>query len=63
MPLIMFFYASCCLTMVIKLYNAIPGPQKSLCEKCTYLGGDVLQLDPLRLTICLSFLKLVSKVY
>jgi hypothetical protein len=40
-----------------------PGPQKSMCESCTYLGGVVLQLDPLRLTMCLSVLKLVSKVY
>jgi hypothetical protein len=49
--------------MVIKLYKAIPGPQKSMCEWCTYLGGDVLQLDPLRLTMFLSVLKLVSKAY
>jgi hypothetical protein len=27
-----------------------------------YLGGYVLQLDPLRLTVCLSLLDLVSKV-
>jgi hypothetical protein len=26
------------------------GPQKSMCEWYPYLGGDVLQLDPLRLT-------------
>jgi hypothetical protein len=63
MPLIMFLYAFCCLIMVIKLYKAIPGPQKSMCKWFTYLGGDVLQLDPLRLTMCLSFLKLVSKIY
>jgi hypothetical protein len=61
MPLIMFLYAFWCLIMVIKLYKAIPGPQKSMCEWCTYLGGDVLQLDPLRLTICLSFLKISLK--
>jgi hypothetical protein len=31
-------------------------------QMCTNLGGDVLQLDPLRLTVCLSLLNLVSKV-
>jgi hypothetical protein len=46
-----------------QVVQAIPGPQKSMCEWCTYIGGDVLQLDPLRLSMCLSFLKLVSKVY
>jgi hypothetical protein len=30
MPLIMFLYAFCCLILVIKLYKAIPGPQKSM---------------------------------
>jgi hypothetical protein len=39
-----------------QVVQAIPGPQKSMCEWCTYLGGDVLQLDPLRLTVCLSLL-------
>jgi hypothetical protein len=35
--------------------QGIPGPHKSICEWCTYLGGEVLQLDPLRLTIVLEF--------
>jgi hypothetical protein len=35
-----------------QVVQGIPGPHKSMCEWCTYLGGDVLQLDPLRL-ICL----------
>jgi hypothetical protein len=52
MFLIMFLYAYYCLLMMIK----------SMCEWCTYLGGDVLQLDPLKLTVCLSLLNLVSKV-
>ncbi len=41
--------------------EGIPGPHKFICKWCTYLGGDVLQLDPLRLTVCLSLLNLVSK--
>ena len=45
-----------------QVVQAIPGPQKSMCERCIYLGGDVLQLDPLKLTVCLSLLNLVSKV-
>jgi hypothetical protein len=45
-----------------QVVQAIPGPQKSMCEWCTYLGGDVLQLDPLRLIVCLSLLNWVSKV-
>jgi hypothetical protein len=28
----------------------LPRPHKSVCKWCTYLGGDMLQLDPLRLT-------------
>jgi hypothetical protein len=32
-----------------QVVQGIPGPHKSMCECCTYLGGDVLQLDPLRL--------------
>jgi hypothetical protein len=56
MPLIMFL-------MNFAVYGAqvvqtLPGPQKSMCERCTYLGGDVLQLDPLRLTVYLSLLDL-----
>jgi hypothetical protein len=33
----------------------LPGPHKSICEWCTYLGGDVLQLDPLRLTFVFEY--------
>ena len=44
-----------------QVVQALPGPHKSLCQYCTYLGGDVLQLDPLRLTVCLSLIVLVSK--
>jgi len=33
-----------------QVVQGIPGPHKSMCEWCTYLGGEVLQLDPLRLT-------------
>jgi hypothetical protein len=62
MPVIM-----SCLCILLFIYGAqvvqaLPGPHKSICKWCTYLGGDVLQLDPLRLTICLSLLDLVSKV-
>jgi hypothetical protein len=46
----------------VQVVQTLPEPQKSMCECCTYLGGDVLQLDPLGLTMCLSVLKLVSKV-
>jgi hypothetical protein len=45
-----------------QVVQALPGPHKSICKWCTYLGGVVLQLDPLRLTMCLSVLNLVSKV-
>jgi hypothetical protein len=38
-----------------QVVQGIPGPHKSLCEWCTYLGGEVLQLDPLRLTFVLEF--------
>jgi hypothetical protein len=58
---------SCSLCTLLFIYGAqvvqtLPGPHKSICKWCTYLGGDVLQLDPLRLTVCLSLLDLVSKV-
>jgi hypothetical protein len=57
---------SCSLCILLLIYGAqgvqaLPGPHKSLCKWCTYLGGGVLQLDPLRLTMCLSLLDLVSK--
>jgi hypothetical protein len=29
-----------------QVVHVIPGPHKSICKWCTYLGGDVLQLDP-----------------
>jgi hypothetical protein len=35
--------------------QGIPGPHKSMCEWCTYLGGEVLQLDPLRLTLVFEY--------
>jgi hypothetical protein len=38
-----------------QVVQGIPGPHKSMCEWCTYLGGDVLQLDPLRLTFVLEY--------
>jgi hypothetical protein len=38
-----------------QVVQGIPGPHKSMCEWCTYLGGEVLQLDPLRLTFVLEF--------
>ncbi len=47
--------------MVLKLYKHSPDLTSPFCKWCTHLGGDVLQLDPLRLTICLSLLDLVSK--
>jgi hypothetical protein len=57
---------SCSLCILLLIYGAqvvqaLPGPHKSVAKWCTYLGGDVLQLDPLRLTMCLSLLDLVSK--
>jgi hypothetical protein len=53
---------------IIVIYGAqvvqvIPRPHKSICKWCTYQGGDVLQLDPLRLTCLLSTLDVVSKVH
>ena len=50
------------LTYGAQVVQEIPGPHKSMCECCTYLGGEMLQLDPLRLTLCLSLLDSVSKV-
>jgi hypothetical protein len=57
---------SCSLCILFLIYGAqvvqaLPGPHKSVAKWWTYLQGDVLQLDPLRLTICLSLLDLVSK--
>jgi hypothetical protein len=58
---------SCSLCILLLSYGAqvvqaLPGPHKSVAKWCTYLGGDVLRLDPLRLTTCLSLLDLVSKM-
>ena len=56
---------SLCILLLIdgaQVVQALPGPYKSICMWCTNLGGDVLQLDSLGLTMCLSVLKLVSKV-
>ena len=57
---------SCSFLHFVAYYGAqvvqtLPGPHKSVAKWCTCLGGDVLQLDPLRLTICLSLRDLVSK--
>jgi hypothetical protein len=54
MPLIMLLWAFTWFVAYLWCSSCarIPGPHKSMCEWCTYLGGDVLQLDPLRL-ICL----------
>jgi hypothetical protein len=38
-----------------QVVQGIPGPHKSMCVWCTYLGGDVLQLDPLRLTFVFKY--------
>jgi hypothetical protein len=46
----------------VQVVQTLPGPHKSICKWCTYLGGVVLQLDSLRLTMCLSVRNLVSKV-
>jgi hypothetical protein len=62
MPLIMSLLCILLFIYGAQVVQALPGPHKSICKWCTYLGGDVLQLDPLRLTICLSLLDLVSKV-
>ena len=46
-----------------QVVQGIPGPHKSMCEWCTYLGGKVLQLDPLRLILVFELLNVVSKVH
>jgi hypothetical protein len=38
-----------------QVVQGIPGPHQSMCEWCTYLGGEVLQLDPLRLTFVFKY--------
>jgi hypothetical protein len=45
----------------VQVVQVLPGPHKSVCKWCTYLGGDVLQLDPLRLTYVFEYI--VSKVH
>jgi hypothetical protein len=64
MCLCLWSYSLCNLLFMYgaQVVQALPGPHKSICQWCTYLGGDVLQLDPLRLTVYLSLLDLVSKV-
>jgi hypothetical protein len=52
MPLIMLLYAFICGAQVV---HTPPGPHKSNCKWCTYLGGDMLQLDPLRLTVVFEY--------
>jgi hypothetical protein len=37
------------------LYKDLLGPHKSICKWCIYLGGDVLQLDTLRLTYLFEY--------
>jgi hypothetical protein len=59
--LLIMFLLHCVAYYGAQVVQALPGPHKSLCQYCTYLGGDVLQLDPLRLTVCLSLIVLVSK--
>jgi hypothetical protein len=64
MPLIMLIYVFKSILFICgaQVEYMIPGPHKSICKCSTYLGGGMLQLDPLRLTLCLSLLILVSKV-
>jgi hypothetical protein len=50
MPLIMLHLCNLLFSFGAQVVQGIPGPHKSMCEWCTYLGGEVLQLGPLRLT-------------
>jgi hypothetical protein len=57
MPLIMLLYI---FTLFVYICGAqvvqdLPGPHKSICKWCIYLGGDELQLDPLRLTCLFEY--------
>jgi hypothetical protein len=65
MSLIMFIIHLCNLLLIYgaQVVQGIPGPHKSMYELCTYLGGEVLQLDPLRLTFVFELLDVVSKVH
>jgi hypothetical protein len=64
MPLIMLLIYLCNLLLIYgaQVVQGIPGPHKSMCEWCTYLGGEVLQLDPLRLILVFELFDVVSKV-
>jgi hypothetical protein len=64
MPLIKLLYAFMSFVFMYgaQVVHMIPGPHKSMCKWCTYLGGGMPQLDTLRLTLCLSLLVLVSQV-
>jgi hypothetical protein len=57
MPLIMLIYAFKSILFICgaQVVHMIPGPHKSICKWCTYLGGGMLQLDPLRLTFVFEF--------
>jgi hypothetical protein len=60
-----FDHVPLCILLLIygaQVVQGIPGSHKFMCEWCTCLGGEMLQLDPLRLTMCLSSLNLVFKV-
>ena len=50
-PLIMLLYAFKLFVYICgaQVVQDLPRPHKSICKWCMYLGGDVLQLDTLRL--------------
>jgi hypothetical protein len=48
-------YNICYLFVVLKLYKTSLDLTSPYCKWCTYLGGDVLQLDPLRLTCLFEY--------
>jgi hypothetical protein len=48
----MHFVLSICGAQVVQ---NLPEPHKSICKWCTYLGGDMLQLDPLRLIFVFEY--------
>jgi hypothetical protein len=58
MPLIMLLWRISHYLLYIfgaQVVHDLPGPHKSICKWCTYLGGDMLQLDPLRLTFMFEY--------
>jgi hypothetical protein len=61
MPLIMFImhFVAYCGAQVVQ---TLPGPHKSVAKWCTCLGGDMLQLDPLKTNHVFEFDDLVSKM-